>query len=130
MHDDRIRGAVSAICIGIRALYGDNMDCKEFEKEIPSFVNRKMDFLTLQKFNRHMAECEACREELSIQFLVMEGMQSLEDGDVFDLQDALSQHLLEARRKIRIHNACLKIGFVLEVLAALMAAGAVIWILV
>lgn len=106
------------------------MDCKEFEKKIPDFIHKKMDFLTLRKFNKHMAECESCKEELSIQFLVMEGMQSLEEGDVFDLQDALSSHLLEAKRKIRFHMACLQLGFLLEVLAVLMVAGGVIWILV
>ncbi|MCM1186267.1 MAG: zf-HC2 domain-containing protein [Lachnoclostridium sp.] len=109
--------------------HGENMNCKEFERKIPDFINKKMDFLTLQKFNRHMEKCEACKEELSIQFLVMEGMQSLEEGDVFDLQDALSRHLGEARRKIRFHSGCMWLGFLLEVIAALMVAGAVIWIL-
>ncbi|MCM1325549.1 MAG: zf-HC2 domain-containing protein [Bacteroidales bacterium] len=109
--------------------HGEAMNCKEFEKEIPDFVNKKMDFLTLQKFHKHMENCEACKEELSIQFLVMEGMQSLEEGDVFDLQDVLSRHLGEARRKIRFHNGCLRLGFLLEIFAVLMVAGTVIWIL-
>lgn len=114
----------------IAVQHEESMNCKEFEKEIPDFVNKKMDFLTLRKFNKHMAECEACREELSIQFLVMEGMQSLEEGDVFDLQDALSSHLSEARRKIRFHSACLGLGFLLELIAVFMVAGVVILILV
>lgn len=114
----------------ISVQHEENMNCKEFEKKIPDFINKKMDFLTLRKFNGHMENCEACREELRIQFLVMEGMQSLEEGDVFDLQDALSSHLVESRRKIRFHSACLGFGFLLELLAVIMVAGAVIFILV
>lgn len=106
------------------------MDCKEFEKRIPDFIKHKMDFLTLQKFNEHMEHCEICKEELSIQFLVMEGMQSLEEGDVFDLQNSLNRQLLEAKRKMRFHNSFLRVGFVLEVLAVIAVAGVVIWILV
>lgn len=106
------------------------MNCKEFEKQIPDFINHKMDFLTLQEFSKHMEHCEVCKEELSIQFLVMEGMQSLEDGDVFDLQNALNKQLLEAKRKMRFHNIFLRAGFLLEVCAVLLTAGAVIWILV
>ena len=70
-----------------------NMDCKEFEKLIPDFFEQKMDFLTLNRFNKHMKECPDCKEELTIRFLVIEGIQRLEDGDAFDLQKELKQHL-------------------------------------
>ena len=55
--------------------YGGNMNCKEFEKNIPDFISGKLDFLTLQEFGEHMRECPGCKEELVIQFLVTEGMQ-------------------------------------------------------
>lgn len=105
------------------------MNCKEFERAIPDFIEKKLDFLTLGTFLEHMEQCKACSEELSIQFLVMEGMQSLEDGDVFDLKNDLRIQLLEARRKIKFHKVCLWVGVVLEALAAAAAVVVVVRIL-
>ncbi len=76
-----------------------------------------------------MEQCRSCGEELSIQFLVMEGMQSLEDGDTFDLKNDLQKSLLEARHKIKFHKTCLLAGVALEALAAAAAIVAVVRIL-
>lgn len=105
------------------------MDCKEFEKLIPDFFERKLDFLTLTQFNQHRLECEDCREELVIRFLVTEGIQRLEEGDAFDLQKELDQYLVDAERKIKFHNHFLRIGEVLEILAIILIVVAIIWVL-
>lgn len=106
------------------------MDCKEFEKWIPVFLSRKMDFLTMEKFARHMEECPGCSEELEIQFLVVEGMVRLEEGDAFDLQRELKSQLGDARRKVKFHRAFLRLGVVLEILAVLAILAAVVLILI
>lgn len=106
------------------------MDCKEFEKLIPDFIEKKMDFLTLNQFNKHRKSCSECQEELSIHFLVSEGIQRLEEGDAFDLQKELNQHLEEAELKIKLHNRFLRMGEVLEVLAVLVILCAVVWVLI
>lgn len=106
------------------------MDCKEFEKLIPDFFERKLDFLTLSQFNKHRLECEDCNEELVIRFLVTEGIQRLEEGDAFDLQKELNQYLEEAERKIKLHNRFLRMGEVLEILAVILIAAAIIWVVV
>lgn len=105
------------------------MDCKEFEKLIPVFLEKKMDFLTMEKFSKHMEECPGCSEELEIQFLVAEGMQRLEEGDAFDLQSELEEQLSESKRKVKFHTAFLKLGVVLEVIAVLTIAVIVVLIL-
>ena len=109
---------------------GDNMDCKEFEKLIPDFLARKLDFLTMEKFAKHMEECPGCSEELEIQFLVAEGMLRLEEGDAFDLQNELETQLGEARRKVKFHNGFMKLGVVLEVIAMLALVAVVVFILI
>ena len=109
---------------------GDSMDCKEFERLIPQFIERKLDFMTLKSFCSHMEKCPACKEELVIQFLVTEGMQRLEEGDAFDLQKELDQRLNEARRKVRFHLRFLSVGEALEVLVLLGIIIAVIWLVI
>lgn len=107
-----------------------DMNCKEFEKLIPDFFDKKMDFLTLNQFNKHMKNCPDCKEELTIRFLVIEGIQRLEEGDAFDLQRELKQHLDEAERKIRRHKHVLQIGEILEVLAILVVIGFALWVII
>lgn len=105
------------------------MDCKEFERLIPAFLDRKLDVQTLEQFNRHRKECDDCREELVIRFLVTEGIQRLEEGDAFDLQKELQQYYDEAERRVRIHRRFLRIGESLEAAALAVIAGVVLWMI-
>ncbi len=105
------------------------MDCKEYERLIPLFIEGKMHFKLLKKFCEHIDSCPNCKEELDIQVLVREGVQRLEEGDAFDLQFELKQRLEEARRKIRFHNRFIRIGEVLEVLFVIWVTMIVIWIM-
>lgn len=74
------------------------MDCKEFEKKIPAFLQKNMDYESMEEFHTHMSECENCKEELSIQFLVSEGIKHLENGDAFNLDEELSGRIEASRR--------------------------------
>lgn len=105
------------------------MDCKEFEKLIPGFIDHKLDYQTLKKFSEHMEQCENCKEELVIQFLVTEGVQRLEDGSAFDLQKELDQRMNETKRKIRVHGKMIRLGIAMEIIAVCLLIGIVIWIL-
>ena len=106
------------------------MECKEFEKLIPDFFERKMDFPTLNQFNEHMKQCPDCKEELTIRFLVTEGIQRLEEGDAFDLQKELRQQLDEAEKKIRKNKRFLRLGEVIEILAILVIIGLAVWVII
>ena len=105
------------------------MDCKEFEKLIPDFIARKLDYPTLKRFSEHMESCGECKEELTIQFLVTEGIHRLEDGNAFDLQAELELRLSEARQEIRSHSNMMSFGTALELIAAGMLLGIAIWII-
>lgn len=105
------------------------MNCKEFEKLIPDFIQRKLDYPTLKRFSEHMETCGNCKEELVIQFLVSEGIHRLEEGRAFDLQAELEQRLNEVRRSLRTHGRLLNLGIALEILGAVLAAGVVVWTL-
>lgn len=106
------------------------MDCKEFERFIPDFVLNKLNYKELKRFLSHMDRCENCREELTIQFLVTEGMRRLEDGSAFDLQKELRQRLDEAKRHVKFHDIFMWVGIVLEIIAAGLLAGCMIWVMI
>lgn len=104
------------------------MDCRSYEKKIPDFIHRKMNYLQIKEFLQHTASCEKCKEELVIQLLIEEGMASLEDGDSFDLQAELDLRLEEARRKVNRNDTFLDLGMVVE--AVVMAAILVLVIMI
>lgn len=94
------------------------MNCKEAEKKIPSFLNDELDGRGLAEFVEHIEDCPECMEELSIQFLVAEGMEQLEQGNNFNLQEALTTKLHDADYRIRINRILRHILLVLEAVVA------------
>lgn len=105
------------------------MECREFERRIPDYLAKKLDYPTLKRFFEHIEGCADCREEMDIQFLVAEGMHRLAEGNAFDLQTELGQRLEETRKTLRLHSAFLYLGICMELAALGMLASIVIWIL-
>lgn len=90
------------------------MNCKEFEKSVPDFINKKMNFVMTKQFVEHLNTCPACKEELNIQFLIDEGLVRLEDGLTFDLQKEITELIKESERKVRSHEKYLRYGRIFE----------------
>lgn len=81
------------------------MDCKEFTKLTPYWLKEELIGRTAYRFLDHMDSCDECREELHIQFLVMEGTQRLESGESFDLDKELALKVANYRKKLlRAHR--------------------------
>lgn len=105
------------------------MTCKEAEKKIPAFIKNQLTYGELEKFIDHMEECPVCREEMSIQYLVAEGMVRLEDGGAFDLNKELNNLMENAKKKVRVHKGLQYLGIGLEI-AALLAILTVILVMI
>ena len=54
-----------------------------------------------KEFFAHMQECEICKEELRIQYLISEGTKKLEEGDSFDLNKELDIKLEKTKKKLK-----------------------------
>lgn len=105
------------------------MTCKEFEKLIPDYVAKKLDYLTLREFYAHMQSCEECKEELTINFLVKDGLQKLEEGDAYDLHKEWGNRVDETKRRLKRNEAVMQMGFWIEVVAVGIITGVAIWLL-
>lgn len=105
------------------------MTCKEFEKLIPDFVAKKLDYLTLKEFYAHMQSCEECKEELTINFLVTDGLQKLEEGDDYDLRKEWGDRVEDTKRRLNRNEAILQLGFWIEIVAVGIITGVAIWLL-
>ena len=105
------------------------LDCKECERQIPDFIAQKMKYRTLKRFCDHALSCPDCREELTIQFLVTEGISHLEEGDAFDLNRELSRRMVDARKRLRRTERFINIGAFFELIAMAAILALVFWII-
>lgn len=80
------------------------MTCKEAEALIPQYLQDNLDADELKSFLEHIDSCPDCKEELSIQFLIEEGLNSLSTGDSYDLQSAMNDRVLRSRKAINFHE--------------------------
>lgn len=86
---------------------------------IPAFLQDDLDSRELRRFIKHIDSCQECMEELSIQFLVVEGLERLESGSNFNLQNALSSKLSSARQEINVNNTLKRTLICLEAAVAM-----------
>jgi hypothetical protein len=104
------------------------MDCKEAEKMIPAFLAKELDNNSLKQFLKHVESCSECKEELTIQYLVMTGATLLERGQSFDLRKAMDELIAEGEAQVHRNFLLTVLSYVLE--AAAIAAVIIILIMV
>lgn len=97
---------------------------------IPEFIVDELSYEELEHFMEHIEECDSCREELSIQFLVEVGLNSLEAGHTFDLQQELNIALEEAEKRVQVYRFFRQSAFVLMCVGIVAALIAVFLLLI
>ena len=93
------------------------MTCKDAEKLIPIFIKNELNYTELEQFMDHIEACPVCMEEMSIQYLIAEGMVHLEEGSAFDLNRELKNLMEISRARIRVHKGMQYLGIGLEIVA-------------
>ncbi len=106
------------------------MDCKEANKKMSDFLNDELSGRELKNFLGHISCCKDCKEELSIQFLVQEGMARLEDGKTFDLKSELDRQLADVERKMVFYQWLHYLVYGVEILAIITIAAIIVMVLV
>ena len=72
-------------------------------------------------FIEHIRKCPVCKEELSIEFLVVTGLQRLDDAEAFDLQKELNDKINNNEANALQRKKMSRIGFLLIILLAVVA---------
>ena len=104
------------------------MNCREFESYIPAFIDKKLDFKTMEEFREHYETCSECREELSIQFLVSVGIRHLDnDDDDFDLNAELKKRMASNEKQIERHRFYMQSQRYLITLGCILLGLLLIW---
>lgn len=95
-----------------------SMNCKDTEKMIPAFLQDDLSGKELRQFIEHIDSCKECMEELSIQFLVAEGLERLESGNNFNLKNALAEKMAGAKYDANVNYTLKQILLWLEIAVA------------
>lgn len=103
------------------------MTCKEAQKQIPFFLQDKLDEEELAEFVEHVKQCDDCEEELAIQYLTVEGLARLEEGASFSLDDELHHKIQQADKKVCIYSRMEKVCKGLEGVAIIILGIAIVY---
>ena len=91
--------------------------CRDAIHSIPHFMDHTLTKTELREFMHHIENCPECKEELSIQYLVKQGLEELDDNGPIDLQADLERTLSEAKDSIRKHIRFRNAAIIAELLA-------------
>ena len=80
------------------------MNCYECKKRIKDFLNDSLNSKTCIEFIDHVRSCKDCMEELSIEFLVNEGLKRLDTATSFDLERELNDKINQSYHKARCYK--------------------------
>lgn len=78
------------------------MDCKETQRCIHLFLKDELEGTAQEEeFVEHVCSCSECMEELTIEYLLSEGINRLENADEIDVQKELEEMLNRAMLHVR-----------------------------
>lgn len=102
------------------------MDCKDSRRSIGKFLRNEMDDNTACEFVEHIHCCNECMEELTIEYLLLEGINRLENADDIDVKSELEEKLNNILKQRKIREQ-LKAGLflVVAVFACLLLLGGI-----
>ncbi len=88
------------------------MDCKEAQRCIHLFLKDELDLDTAYQFVEHISSCSECMEELTVEYLLLEGISRLENAEDIDVQSELEDRLNRAITRKKVYKQ-LKAGLFL-----------------
>jgi len=82
------------------------MDCKTFEQNIKPFIHGELDISALKEFLIHLNQCDECREELEIRYLVEKTLVDINEDEhtSYNFEYLLKEYISENEEKIFNHS--------------------------
>lgn len=100
------------------------MKCVEAQSLITEYINDELSGERLEHFLAHVYDCEDCKEELEIYYVIMKGMKQIDNDNVlnYNFHEAFEDELEQSRNLLVKSNTkfILKL-FLLEMLIILVA---------
>lgn len=104
-------------------------DCKKIEKMIPKYLTNKLTTYEMLPFLEHVKNCPECREEVTIQYMVTEGLSRAEIDNDYDLLAGFNARINESYKQIKAHDVVFT-GFVFCIICLLAVIGISVYYLI
>ncbi|MBQ3583816.1 MAG: zf-HC2 domain-containing protein [Lachnospiraceae bacterium] len=103
------------------------MNCEEFLKLVPDFIEDSLEEHHYDGFIRHAKECSDCKDELEVHYMIRVGLERIDEDSTksFDIRSELQNQLLQYENRadsIFRHNVYRKVTFVIAEICALILA--------
>ena len=98
-----------------------------FTEQIPDFFQDQLEDSELEEFLRHYDSCNDCRDELSIQYLIHEGLARVESGTAFNFDREMTEYVDTQRTRLLHRERFTRGTFLLEFITLALFAAAVIY---
>lgn len=82
----------------------NELTCKDYEKMINEYIGDLLNEDEILDFLSHIESCPSCKEELTIQFMVSQGLSKLEENGTFDLNKELTDKINGSLKSIKLRN--------------------------
>lgn len=93
------------------------MDCVTFRKDINAYLSDELTDEELNDFLIHLRSCPECRDELEINFIVIEGINILdEERSDYDLSKAYNRSIQASERYIGFKKSLLTLRYIVDTL--------------
>lgn len=91
------------------------MDCVTFRKLIGPYLEGSLTDEELNGFLCHLRSCPECRDELEINYIVIEGLNILDEDRLdYDLSKAYDQSIRYSERYIRFKKHLLTFRYMID----------------
>ncbi len=91
------------------------MDCLTFRKNIGLFREDRLNDEELNEFLGHLNGCERCRDELEVNFIVIDGIALLDDRKQdYNLTKAFRGFVSDANRYMRLKKRFLLVEYIID----------------
>lgn len=77
------------------------ISCSECEKMIYPYLDNALSISDIEIIYNHIKNCPSCMEELTIQFLVTEGIEAVDKSDNYNLVKSLNNKLRDTERLLQ-----------------------------
>ena len=93
-----------------------------FISDIPAFFDDSLGDPELRNFLQHYDSCSECRDEVSIHYLIHEGLARVESGTAFNCEREMNEYLDAERTRLLRRECFTRLTFGVEIFTVVLFA--------
>ena len=94
------------------------MECRDFQKTVGPYLSENIDDSELNDFLNHVDQCESCREELELEYIINKGPEIIDSAESnYDITANFRNRLEDENHYIRFRKKFLILRYIMDTLS-------------